>query len=78
MKPFLSSNILDHQISIEGYTIIRRDRISKGGSGLIVYIKNDIECIRHKDLEQDIAKAIWLEIKLKQKKIILAFLQTTK
>ena len=72
-ETFLSSNILDHQISIEGYTIIRRDRIFKEGGGLIVYMKNDIECIRRNDLEHDIAEAIWLEIKLKQKKLNLAF-----
>ena len=53
-ETFLSSNILDHQISIKGYTIIRRDRISKEGGGLIVYLKNDIECIRRNDLEHDI------------------------
>ena len=73
-ETFLSSNILDHQISIEGYTIIRGDRISKEGGGLIVYMKNDIECICRNDLEHDIAETIWLEIKLKQKKIILAFI----
>ena len=37
-------------------------------------MKNNIECIRRNDLEHDIAEAIWLEIKLKQKKIILAFI----
>ena len=29
MKRFLNSNILDHQVSIEGYAIIRKDRNSK-------------------------------------------------
>ena len=53
-ETFLSSNILDHQISIEGYTIIRRDRISKEVGGLIVYMKNDIECIRRNDLEHGV------------------------
>ena len=61
-------------VSKLGYTIIRRDRISKKGGGLIVYIKNTIECIRRNDVELDIAEAIWLEVKLKQKKIILAFI----
>ena len=28
-ETFLNSNILDHQVSIEGYTIIRKDRNSK-------------------------------------------------
>ena len=36
--------------------------------------KNDIECIRRNYLEHDITEAIWLEIKLKLKKIILAFI----
>ena len=40
-ETFLSS-ILDHQTSIEGYTITRRDRISKEGGGLIVYMKKMI------------------------------------
>ena len=38
-ETLLSSNILDHHFSIEGSAIIRRDRISKEGGGLIVYIQ---------------------------------------
>ena len=50
----------------------RRDRNSKDGGGLILYLRNDIECSRRKDLEHDIVEAVWLEITLKHKKILLA------
>ena len=58
-ETFLNDNISDHQITIEGYNIIRRDRNSKEGGGLIIYLRNDIECSR---LEHDIVEAVWLEI----------------
>ena len=71
-ETFLNDDISDHQITIEGYNIIRRDRNSKEGGALIIYLRNDIECSRRKDLEHDIVEAIWLEITLKHKKILLA------
>ena len=68
----LNDNISDHQITIEGYNIIRRDRNSKEGGGLIIYLGDDTECSRRRDLAHDIVEAVWLEITLKHKKILLA------
>lgn len=38
-ETFLSSNVSDNQLSIDGFDFERRDRIGKLGGGILVYIK---------------------------------------
>ena len=38
-ETFLNDNISDHQITIEGYNIIGRNRNSKEGGGLKIYFE---------------------------------------
>ena len=48
---------------IDGYQIpFRRDRLFNGGGGLAVYVKQNINCKRRSDLEDDDIEIIWLEI----------------
>ena len=63
-ETFLNDTISDRQITI--------DRNSKEGGGLIIYLRNNIECSRRKDLGRNIVEAVWLEITLKHNKILLA------
>lgn len=43
----------DNMLVIEGYNFIRKDRLYKGGGGLLLYIRNDID---HKEISVDVTK----------------------
>ena len=48
---------------VEGYqTHFRKDNYSKGGGGIMVYVRNDINAKRREDLEINNISCIWLEI----------------
>jgi hypothetical protein len=49
----------------------RRDRSNKVGGGVIVYVKNTVNCIIRPDLHVGSLECIWLEIKLNNKKILV-------
>ena len=56
-ETWLSETISDAEISIDGYTIVRRDRVSdtkKRGGGVAFYIKNDINVLLRDDLCSDL------------------------
>ena len=72
-ETFLDDSKPDHFLSIDGYKIIRKDRICNEGGGLIVYVKNCMQCIRRQDLENELVETIWIEVSFNQKKILLAF-----
>jgi hypothetical protein len=48
----------------------RRDRSNKVGGGVIVYVKNTVNCIIRPDLHVGSLECIWLEIKLNNKKYL--------
>ena len=69
----LDSSIQDSQLSIRNYqdtACFRTDRTRNGG-GIIVYINNSIPAKRRKDLEHDEVEAIWIEIKINNKTMLL-------
>ena len=41
-ESWLHSNISDHELNIQGYNLVRRDRTTKKGGGIIAYIRSDI------------------------------------
>ena len=45
----LDSSILDSEINIDGYIIIRKDR-NRNGSGIALCIRNNISCSERNDL----------------------------
>jgi hypothetical protein len=49
----------------------RRDRSNKVGGGVIVYVKNTVNCTIRPDLHVGSLGCIWLEIKLNNKKILV-------
>ena len=65
----LDESILDDEISITGYKLIRADRNRHGG-GVACYIKSDIACNERKDFSNDIEN-IFLDILLPNSKPIL-------
>ena len=54
----------DKFYNIDGYqTPFRRDHKEKEGDGILVYVKNGVQCKRRPDLENEQLECIWLEVK---------------
>ena len=57
------SDHLDSEISVPGYNMIRKDRLSnKQRGGLIIYYKEFLPFLRRLDLEHEDIECIWVEI----------------
>ena len=68
----LSSNVSDSEISINGYTLYRRDRQSHSkGGGVVVYVKDSLLVSRRTDLESTNVEGVWLEIFITKSRNIL-------
>ena len=77
LKPHISDDVL----KIPGYSPpFRRDRIDRMGGGVIVYVKENVNCILRPDLQVGNIECLWLEVRVKNKKKILVwnFLYSTK
>ena len=51
----------------------RRDREENRGGGILVYVRECINCVRRKDLESDELENIWVEIKQPNSKSFLLY-----
>ena len=49
---FLDSTVLDRQLFVPGYSVVRKDRASLGG-GLVLYITDNLCCYRRTDIESE-------------------------
>ena len=67
----LKNEISNTELSIPGYSIIRRDPISHKEIGLAIYIHNSVNFRHVSRLEQHQAESMWLEVCLKR--IVLLF-----
>ncbi|WAR21541.1 hypothetical protein MAR_015515 [Mya arenaria] len=50
---------------------VRKDRLDKGGGGIIVYISNKLSYVRRYDLESDTLESVWVQITLPRSKSFL-------
>lgn len=62
-ETWLGDSIPDIDISLENYTLFRRDR-SRDGGGVAAYVRESLSVARRSDLECDGVESIWLEVKL--------------
>ena len=60
-ETWLDKSITNAEMSIDGYSLERRDRNSTGG-GVACYIKSDVTYRRRSDLECSNLEILWLEI----------------
>jgi hypothetical protein len=72
-ESWLKPNVNDETLKLLGYKFppFRRDRQNKTGGGVIVYIKEHINCIIRPDLQIDNIECLWIEIKFKNKSIYM-------
>ena len=73
----LTINMLSCDLSVPGYSILRRDSKTNNETGLIIYT-NDILCFKHlSHLDQPGVEAVWLEIGIsKSTPILVGFCYT--
>jgi len=70
-ESWLKPDITTDSLKIPGYKApFRRDRIDRMGGGVIVYVKDDINCVTRNDLQVGNVECIWLEVKLRNKKYL--------
>ena len=64
-KIWLTSEISDSEISIMGYSIVRKDRQNSSkacGGGVLIYVRNGIPFIRQAKFVDDNFECFWIEI----------------
>ena len=63
-ETWLTSEISDSEISIMGYSIVRKDRqnSSKACSGVLIYVRDGIPFIRQANFVEDNFECLWIEI----------------
>ena len=70
----LNDNIDNDKIQIPGYSADRRDSSYIHHTGLYVYIKNDLQYLRRKDLESDEVESLWNELQLLVRSVFIGFI----
>lgn len=67
-----NSNVDSSEVSINGFRApFRNDRTDDGHGGVAVYVKYNIPCLRRHDLEMLNVESVWLEVRLKSKRILV-------
>ncbi len=66
----LDTTVLDCEIGIPGYDVIRHDRNRNGGA-LAIYIRNNIPYIKRHDLLQDALEPLCIKIRKPKSKPLL-------
>ena len=74
-ETFLTNHHDTFEIEIRDYNCVRRDRITGKKGGIVVYVKNGINYIHCKEIEDDNIESIWIEVCFKnQKRILFGFI----
>ena len=77
-ETWLTEEILTSEVSIDGYTLVRRDRkdlIKLRGGGVAIYVKNDINVLERDDLNNQLfPETVWCELVFKGEKTLLGVL----
>ena len=67
----LTKDIGHEEITVNGYSFIRKDRTNGNGGGVGCYIGDDIKWKRRLDLEKNSIEAIWIEILIEHSSSVL-------
>lgn len=61
-ETWLTPSILDSEVSLPGYTLVRHDRNKKRGGGTAIFVRDGIPYRHRKDLSDEITETCWVEI----------------
>ena len=71
-ETWFNQSISNTDVNINGFRVpFRKDRLGDGYRGIAVYIRNDIPCIRQTDLDILNIECVWVEIRLRGKKLLV-------
>jgi hypothetical protein len=73
-ETWLTSDVHDCEVTIEGYSVFRKDRCevraSKGG-GVLLYVKENICAFVHDDLNKLKSESLWIQLQLTPKSTLV-------
>ena len=67
----LNSEIIDGEIDIEDYNLIRRDRLGRQGGGCVIYYSKSLKAIHRPDLEDEQVEGICMQVKADSRDILV-------
>ena len=71
-ESWLKPNITDETIKIDYFQPpFRTDRVDRSGGGVVLYVRDTILCKRRADLEVQGLEAVWVELQIKRKRILV-------
>ena len=70
-ETWLNDSFTNESIKIEGYNIVRRDRIGRSAGGVLMYIREDLSFNPRTDLQNDNLEDIYVELLLNKTKPII-------
>ena len=71
-ETWLKPNTTDAEIALQNFLPpFRTDRRDRPGGGVAIYIRDTLLCKRRKDLEINGLEAVWVEVTIKSKKVIV-------
>ena len=71
-ESWLKPNITDETIKIDYFQPpFRTDRVDRSGGGVVLYVRDTILCKRRADLEVHGLEAVWVELQIKRKRILI-------
>ena len=62
VETFLDENVNDSEIAINNYNVVQKDRICRGGGGILIYVKQHLNYRRIPELELPNIEAIFIEL----------------
>jgi hypothetical protein len=73
-ESFLTNITPDACLNVDGYNMYRKDRVTRAGGGIIVYVSEKWNIIRRDELESEELETMWLEITFsKSKSLFLCY-----
>lgn len=71
-ESWLKADVKDESISIVNFLPpFRTDRADRPGGGVVVYVRDTLKCKRRSDLEIRGLEAVWVELQVKSRKILI-------
>ena len=64
-ETWLSASITDDTINLRNYIAFRKDRVNRPGGGVMVYVRNNIQCSLISDVHNSDFEIIWLKLRPK-------------
>ncbi|XP_045166980.2 uncharacterized protein LOC123530274 [Mercenaria mercenaria] len=72
-ETWLSSNVPDEDLYIQNFKPpFRCDRRDRGGGGVAIHVRDTIHAVERKDLHMNNLEALWIEIHVNQRKLLIA------